>query len=258
MRTVGVLSWIVLVAASLLAQSPAGGFETASVKPAEASRPFSDFTGHPPPGSWRAFSSTLQNVIALAHPQFTTPGLIEGGPGWVRDTRFDIEARMDPATTPTQLQSMIRRLLDDRFALRTHVEQRTLDVFVLTLAQPGTLGRGMTRALPLCANAREQRLPFPDECAISVSHEWTRVLTSPAETLAELSVGLTIPPRDVGRPVVDRTGLEGYFRLSVLGRPGEVVSMSTAILEQLGLKLTPAREPVDVMVIDSAALPEPD
>jgi len=117
----------------------------------------------------------------------------------------------------------------------------------------------MKPALPLCANAREERLPFPEECNIPVPRDWTRVLTAPAETIEEALLVLTLGPHSrVDRPVVDRTGLDGYFRMVVLGAPNEEVSVFTAIQEQLGVKLTPGRETVDVLVIDSAKMPEPD
>ena len=69
----------------------------------------------------------------------------------------------------------------------------------------------------------------------------------------------------IDRPVVDKTGLEGYFQMigpSPLagGRIGADANGSffTLMEEQLGLKLTRAREMVDVLVIDAASMPEPD
>ena len=72
------------------------------------------------------------------------------------------------------------------------------------------------------------------------------------------------------RPVIDRTALKGYFDLELqygygpFGRFGTPqvgtngISFFTALQEQAGLKLEPAREVVDVLVIDSAEQPTPN
>jgi uncharacterized protein (TIGR03435 family) len=75
----------------------------------------------------------------------------------------------------------------------------------------------------------------------------------------------------VGRIVVDKTGLQGYYDFtlnfapeSVPGAPAAPAadvtapSLFTAMQEQLGLKLEPGREPIQVLVIDRAARPAAD
>jgi uncharacterized protein (TIGR03435 family) len=83
----------------------------------------------------------------------------------------------------------------------------------------------------------------------------------------------------VRRPVIDRTGLTGYFAIklefaselgvssaapSVAGVPAgapvgpDVPSVFAALQEQLGLKLEPRRERTEVLVIDSVEEPTPD
>jgi uncharacterized protein (TIGR03435 family) len=69
----------------------------------------------------------------------------------------------------------------------------------------------------------------------------------------------------VGRPVIDRTGLEGPFDLDLTyaaeaaavppGVGTDAPSLFTALQEQLGLRLESARAPVDVLVIDRVAPP---
>ena len=77
-----------------------------------------------------------------------------------------------------------------------------------------------------------------------------------------------------GRVVIDKTGLTGTWDLELetepqipvgsgipadaFGKPREGLSLSTALPEQLGLKLESERGPVDVLVIDSVDLPTPN
>ena len=80
-------------------------------------------------------------------------------------------------------------------------------------------------------------------------------------TMGDLAATLAVPA-SLGRPVVDRTGLNGVYNFSLEGfapltggaddtRP----SFFTAIVEQLGIKLEATKGPVEVLVIDQAARP---
>ena len=73
----------------------------------------------------------------------------------------------------------------------------------------------------------------------------------------------------VGRPVVDRTGLTGRWDIELQfscpaglqvtsDRPDAPVSVFTAVQEQLGLRLEPRKERMDVLVIDQLSMPGPD
>src|SRR5688572_5647149 len=85
-----------LLAATVSAQSPAptpAPFEVVSIK---RSAPEASMTrpGSPDPGGrWQSLNATLLMIIQRAHPDYATPGLIVGGPGWIREAKFDIDAR---------------------------------------------------------------------------------------------------------------------------------------------------------------------
>jgi len=69
--------------------------------------------------------------------------------------------------------------------------------------------------------------------------------------------------RDVVRTVIDdRTGLSGRFALTLEWSPdlssSNNPSIFTALQEQLGLRLEPIKEPVDVVVIDHVEKPTLD
>jgi uncharacterized protein (TIGR03435 family) len=69
--------------------------------------------------------------------------------------------------------------------------------------------------------------------------------------------------KEVGRPVVDKTGLTGKYDFTLEYSPSaragfdesEKPSVFTALEEQLGLKLVPSKESIDVLVIDSVEQP---
>ena len=86
--------------------------------------------------------------------------------------------------------------------------------------------------------------------------------------------------QNMGRTVIDKTGLDGLYDYNVSYTPDQVPapppggappgapplpaidpngpSLSTAIQEQLGLKLDSTRGPVTVFVIDKVSQPTPD
>jgi bla regulator protein blaR1 len=63
-----------------------------------------------------------------------------------------------------------------------------------------------------------------------------------------------------GHPVVDQTGLKGRYDFTLKwaqegGGDSQEPGLFTAIQEQLGLKLVPAKAPVEVIVVDHVEKP---
>jgi uncharacterized protein (TIGR03435 family) len=163
---------------------------------------------------------------------------------------------------------MMAHLVATRFALRTHVEERPVDVYVLKMSRAdGRLGPQLKRSAALCIEAKTARRPTPPECRGSLASGTNLPLRQVADFLEYLWF------RGIDRPVLDRTGLSGYFDFqfhydygpfgglisTFLPLPrSDGVSLFTALEEQLGLKLEPTREVMDVLVIDSVERPAPD
>jgi uncharacterized protein (TIGR03435 family) len=198
----------------------------------------------------------------VAYPQYAFEGRVVGGPEWIRNDRFDIEAVKDPTTTLAQVAPMMAHLLATRFALRTHIEQRPVDVYVLKMARAdGQLGPQLKRSAPSCIEARTANQPLPSECRGTV----TSGMNLPISQIADFAQYLSF--RRIDRPVIDRTGLAGHFDFQLhydyapfndpVARVSrtESVSFFTALQEQLGLTLEPTREVMDVLVIDSVERP---
>src|SRR6185503_13243640 len=117
-----------------------------------------------------------------------------------------------------EARAMLQALLADRFGLATHNETRELPVYLLVLARKdGALGPQMKKSDLDCAalfasvtagGKMPERLPNGNlPCGISVRGAQGMVVASPAsmEQFTRNLVG------GVGRIVVDKTGLQGYY-----------------------------------------------
>ncbi len=136
---------------------------------------------------------------------------------------------------------MLQRLLDERFKLKLHHESREFPVYALVVDKRGSKVR-------LSATPGPYRFSARGGHAVGIS-----------VTMAQFANRLT---KEVGRPVVDFTGLAGQFDLTLDWQP-EVVqpgnpdaasdrpSIFSALPEQLGLKLEPQRVSLDVLVVDA-------
>src|SRR5262249_27598441 len=88
-------------------------------------------------GRFLANNVTLKMLIGFAYR--LRPYELVGGPAWITDDKWTIEARADgtdasPETTALRLQSLVQ----DLFALKTHRETRDLPVYVLTVNKGGS------------------------------------------------------------------------------------------------------------------------
>ena len=267
---------------AMLAQAPpapaAATFEVASVKPNKDGGPSS--VRATPGGMLTVTNNNLRNIIRNAFG--ITNAQIVGGPAWIDEDRFDITARAAGPFTQAEGVVMLRALLAERFALRTHPESRELPVYRLALARKdGTLGPQMKKADVDCealfaAVKAGGKMPPPGPngslpCGLSV-RPGQGIITGNAVAMEQLARNLT---GGVGRIVVDKTGLTGYYDLNVTftPEPGQpqapgapaaqpadpsAPSLFTALQEQLGLKLEPGREPIEVVVIDRVERPTAD
>ena len=242
-------------------QAPSPAFEVASVKPSPLTPPSLSSLGdlRLPPGRWRAMRQNLVQLIGAAYPEYAFKARVVGGPAWVRKDLFDIDARMDPKISLAEVGPLLAQLLADRFALRTHTEPRLVDVYLLKLGRNDAgLGPGLKRSDPSCVAAKTARQIPPAECRGTPTGGGMNLPTSQIHEFLRL-----LAFWDIDRPVLDRTGLTGFFDFQLayqcgpftglFGRPcvTDGVSLFTALQEQAGLKLEAAREAIDVLVIDS-------
>lgn len=247
---------LALLVTPILAQT--GGFDVVSIKPSD---PLSRnmHIGIGPSGSFEASGVNLMSLIAQA---YDVRGFqIVGGTGWMNDDRYTI-ATKDEAKGPSEadlskmndaqqqqfrdrLLAKLRAMLADRFQLKIHRETKEMPVYELTVAKGGVkmqiapedgnhdVGLNSSRTNEAKTGVTGKRLPM---------EVLTRFLSN-----------------QVGRTVVDRTGLTDHynFKLVYSADMGDTTgpSIFTALQEQLGLKLESAKGPVEVLVIDRAEKP---
>ena len=261
----------VILAASVLptqAQSPA--FEVASIK-ANKSGPMAPQRVNTLPGERVTITNvTTRTLIQVAHN--LSAQQILGGPRWLDDDRFDVVAKAERPASRAELLAMLQTLLEERFKFKAHSESRSTPVYALMLARKdSTLGAGLRRANTTCAALREKADGNPDPCGVGTMAK-AGVTGKVAVRGMELTALIGAISRDVGRPVVDRTGLTGIFDFELTWTPQaflqrefdrsrfdgispEGPSMFTALEEQLGLKLESDRDAGTVLVIDSVERP---
>jgi len=269
MTRLGLLLFLVAaICLPLAAQESARAFEVASIKRNNDSVGIT-MMGIAPGGRFVARNVPLRDLIAYAHgnsdPFIPLPtSRVIGGPDWVDRERFDIEAVPNASGTrpgPLQVMEMLRSLLTERFRLAARREQRELPVFMLTVARAdGTLGPNLRRSTGGCSLPAEKRAG-PSSCGMQRRRGY---IEAHGMTIGDIVVhGLS---GNLDRPVIDKTGLIGEFDWTLEWGAEQGAdnadplgpSMFTAIQEQLGLKLEPARGPVDVLVIDAVERPTPD
>jgi uncharacterized protein (TIGR03435 family) len=194
---------------------------------------------------------------------------ISGLPEWVKTDQYSVSARVDedtaaawktlsPKALARQKQRMLQALFADRCQLKMRREVKELPVYDLVIAKGGLK---MTEAAP-----DEKESSYWRQTAMysatSQGDEYTITATTHAGTAQGLAESL---PRYAGRIIVDKTGLgDKRFDFELKWSSDQQApadggstgpSIFKALEEQLGLKLEPAKEPVDTFVVEQIERP---
>src|SRR5262245_58011496 len=206
-------------------------------------------------GRFARAAATLRQLVQYAYD--VQPLQVTGGPAWVSTSRFQVDARTQGTTTPAQMRAMVRQMLAERFALKAHTVVRERPIYRMVVARrDGKLGRSIYRMDDVeCGGSN------PQPCDLAT---WSGGLMSSGMGLQQLADTLFNRSQTTGvdRPVIDHTGLAGTFGFTLMFSSFDTVphasndpSIFTALQEQLGLRLEPARGPVELVVIESVEQP---
>lgn len=182
-------------------------------------------------------------------------------PGWAWTTVYSVDAEpaegfpnLPAAENVREIRLMLQATLADRFQLVLHHQTRKTSIYEMTLAKPAL--KNVTAGDPSKPGGLG-----------SVSEEGMVLLRGTNVTMGALGgrVG-----RILGRPVIDKTGLDGVYDFDVQSQtadagasaPGDgscgpdCVSLLIGTLsEQLGLKLHATTAPIDFIVVDHVEKP---
>lgn len=212
------------------AQEPA--FDAASVKASKLGVFYNQGRVSKTPGRLAAMNAITRLLIREAYG--VKDYQVSGGPGWLNSDRFDVEGKADGAAGDAQLRAMLRTLLAERFKLTVHRETRETQVYVLVAGKNGP-------TFPEEKPGEPRPKPGPAKEGIV-----GRMGASNMPGLADMLSSL------LARPVLDKTGLTGSYFIDL--QYGADENVFTAI-EDHGLKLDSAREPIEVVVIEHAEKP---
>jgi uncharacterized protein (TIGR03435 family) len=234
-----------------------------------------------PNGDFMAVNQPLRVLIQIAYalPLFR----VENMPDWFTSERYDITAKapdgLSRESSATVRGRLLRSLLEERFAMKARMVTKEVPAMLLGFARDDhRLGTKLRRSNAEC-------LPAVPRAGDAAPAPAPRARTEPVCAMGGSSGspicgrGVTMEQFVQGmggvyqQPVVDETALDGRwdFDLSFTpdrqGGPGisfgapcppqsdDRPALSTAMQEQLGLRIRTGRAPIEMLVIDSADRP---
>lgn len=258
-------------------------YDVASIKPNKSSGMRQMIRMMYRPDGLSATNVTLQMLITQAYG--VNDFQLSGAPEWMKSDHYDVEAKMEKSLadqlkglTPEQgrpkRQHMMQALLADRCKLTLHRETRELPVYALVV---GKNGAKVHEAKPgdAYANGFQGFEGHPLGAGLWVMNRGgPTTITSQGVAISQV---VELLSQQLGRTVLDRTGLTGKYDFTLEWKPEEDTpvfngpnggappnaatpgssgpSLFTAIQEQLGLKLDSQKGPVEILVIDRIEKP---
>jgi uncharacterized protein (TIGR03435 family) len=229
----------------------APAFEVASITPCKPDAPappmehagLAEFIS--PGGRLSANCTTVKFLLEWAYG--IQPAQHSDGPGWIGTDRYSIVAKAEGNPSDAQMKLMMRALLAERFKMKLRHESREVTALVLTA--------GKTAPRLVRTKEEETRVVRVDPRTGPDQRVVYRVILT-RFSLAELCDTFG---RQLGRVMVDRTGLEGDFDFSLDLAPDESHSspmdpslLIDALREQVGLTVKSDKTAVDFLTIEGA------
>jgi len=256
------------LAAALAAQQPATPrFDVVSIRAVPPNAPpvmrDQDFTPVLPGGQYVDSRTVLLFMIAFAYDMknLNLSEQVVGLPNWAKNQSYAVAAKpaeglpaLPPGENQEQVRMMMRAMLADRFHLQLHTETRMKPIFNLEVAKGGVKIKEVDPPVP---PAKEGNV------GAAMQNDGGIRMVANKSTIAGLARALTVVMQ---RPVVDETGLKGYYDFDVRwsgpevrdGRTpdagfggAELIGLLISNLQnQFGLHLASTTGPVEYWVVD--------
>jgi len=266
---------------SQVVQPTKPSFEAASIKPSKpGTRAYVSSIGD----RFVATGYTLRMLLIRAYADRPVlKNQIIGGPSWIDTDVFDIEPKGDGhPIPPREMQLRLQALLEDRFQLQLHPENREMPVFSLVISKSGQKVKRSTDQTPPDprANTSEPALRRNDPNYVpDLPRGQFGMRNTPSGmvltgTAIPISTFANLLQAQVDRPVLDKSGLTGLFDLRLKFTPSPLStnegvtgqnaassiepigpSLFSALENQLGLRLESAKGSIEVFVIDRVQKP---
>jgi len=228
-------------------------YDVASIRP---SRPNAPAGGIDPLPGGTGYKGAGVSVKVMLSVMYRLPmRQIVGGPDWLSDERFDVQAMTEAPHSTDDLHLMFQNLLADRFHLKLHRQTKLAPAYILTVAKSGLK---MTEA----TTAHDHNIP--------ITNGGNNEFIGNSVRMGFFCWWLGLRLQNDQRPVIDQTGLSGAYDFKLSFRPQLAPNASMdansseqdnrpsifdALKDQLGLVLTPQKGPVEILVIDSIEKP---
>jgi uncharacterized protein (TIGR03435 family) len=279
--------------AKILPPPPPAVFDVATIRPTAPDAP-SGIRARINGGTVDVTAGTLKFLIGFAWELNFNDNDVIVGPKWIDTDRFDILAKVatdaQGKTSPdaaqidiVDLRHMVQVLLEDRFQLKAHMEDRPISAYTLIAVNPK-----LKKADPL-SRTRCTEGPGPDgKDPRTTSPVLNRLLTCQNMTMAQICEEFQrVAAGYIYSPVLDSTGLKGSYDFTLsfssadqtrapaagsgsssasgsgtsaagggaastdgASDPNGALTLFEAVNRQLGLKLEKQRRPGPVLVID--------
>jgi uncharacterized protein (TIGR03435 family) len=188
---------------------------------------------------------------------------IVGGPSWIREAKFDIDAKPPDAVAlryahltgssktppPDEIRQMLRNLLVERFQIKLDLQQRQGQIYAL-----------VTSGGPLRLRPSKDSNEFPWAGSVAGGLPSDDGLRGINESMVDLAARLS---HWLSKPVVDKTGLVGSYDFQVIvPSSSDDTDSGLAVnnnlfesLGELGLSLKKSTGLVQTLIIKQASLP---
>ena len=243
----------------------------------------------PTPSGFRSIGLPMFAIFQLAYALPNQPGVLRGDrvvgdPGWLTSELYDVVAKVDqadladwqkPAMRQTVLRAMLQAMLAERCKVVVHYGSKEAPVYDLVIAKGGPKFK---RAETVDTAELRQKHPTGGIMRGTGTMAVDGPKTTQFYAISVTTFANTILSSLADRPIVDKTGLTGYYDLALPSSalqppsppppppvtsqpldapspPLEDESIFTAMPEALGLRLEPAKGRVETLVIDHVERP---